>query len=101
MTLLTKVLGVSLVLLVVVCIGMAGAQAKGTIKIVTSWPMQGAMIPEGTAMKQAVDLAVQHTGGGRGRFQNEGGERDHGLPTNRGWGCDGAAVNAHKTVGET
>lgn len=36
---------------------------KGTIKLVTSWPMQGAMLPEGMAMKRAVDLAVEHYGG--------------------------------------
>ncbi|MBI2081842.1 MAG: hypothetical protein HYT86_09010, partial [candidate division NC10 bacterium] len=43
---------------------LAGAEApKGTIKIYTSWPMQGAMIPESTAMKRAVDLAVEHYGG--------------------------------------
>src|SRR4029450_4106965 len=49
--------------LVVALAGGAAAQAKGVIKMVTSWPMQGAMIPEGTAMKQAVDLAVRHYGG--------------------------------------
>jgi branched-chain amino acid transport system substrate-binding protein len=31
---------------------------KGKIKIYTSWPMQGAMLPEGTGMKNGVDLAV-------------------------------------------
>jgi len=32
--------------------------SKGKIKIYTSWPMQGAMLPEGTGMKNGVDLAV-------------------------------------------
>ena len=31
---------------------------KGKLRIYTSWPMQGAMIPEGTGMKNGVDLAV-------------------------------------------
>ena len=70
MKLLTKALGVSLVCMIVAGVGIAVAQAQGTIKIVTSWPMQGAMIPEGTAMKQAVDLAVKHHGWGSGRFQD-------------------------------
>ncbi len=48
MKLLAKALSMSLVLMVVAGIGIAVAQAQGTIKIVTSWPMQGAMIPEGS-----------------------------------------------------
>jgi len=32
--------------------------SKGKVKIYTSWPMQGAMLPEGTGMKNGVDLAV-------------------------------------------
>ncbi|MFQ5898714.1 MAG: branched-chain amino acid ABC transporter substrate-binding protein [Candidatus Methylomirabilia bacterium] len=43
--------------------GEAQLCPKGTIKLVTSWPMQGAMLPEGTGMKRAVDLAVAHYGG--------------------------------------
>ena len=31
---------------------------KGKIKIYTSWPMQGAMLPEGTGMKNGVNLAL-------------------------------------------
>ena len=54
MKMVTKALSVSLVFMAVVGVGIGVAQAQGTIKIVTSWPMQGAMIPEGTAMKQAV-----------------------------------------------
>lgn len=29
---------------------------KGKLRIYTSWPMQGAMIPEGTGMKNGVDI---------------------------------------------
>jgi branched-chain amino acid transport system substrate-binding protein len=36
---------------------------KGKLRIYTSWPMQGAMIPEGTGMKNGVDLAVSEAGG--------------------------------------
>ena len=31
---------------------------KGKLRLYTSWPMQGAMLPEGTGMKNGVDLAV-------------------------------------------
>ena len=41
---------------------LAGEPPKGVIKLYTSWPMQGVMIPEGTAMKRAVDLAIEHAG---------------------------------------
>src|SRR3989442_15990639 len=81
MRLRAKAWGFSVVLLVIACVSMASAQAKGTIKIVTSWPMQGAMIPEGTAMKQAVDLAVKHHGGEVGGVQIRGGNRGDASPT--------------------
>src|SRR3989442_1817392 len=40
--------------------GNAAAQQcpKGKLRLYTSWPMQGAMLPEGTGMKNGVDLAV-------------------------------------------
>ena len=47
--------GVILCLVLGVVAVFAGEQPKGVIKLYTSWPMQGAMIPEGTAMKRAVD----------------------------------------------
>src|SRR5207245_9901700 len=47
---------------------LAGADAqqcpKGKLRLYTSWQMQGAMIPEGTGMKNGVDLAVSEGGGG-------------------------------------
>jgi len=36
---------------------------KGKLRIYTSWPMQGAMIPEGTGMKNGVDMAVAEASG--------------------------------------
>ena len=36
---------------------------KGKLRIYTSWPMQGAMIPEGTGMKNGLDMAIAETGG--------------------------------------
>jgi len=97
---LTKVLGISLVLIVVAGIGIAVAQAQGTIKIVTSWPMQGAMIPEGTAMKQAVDLAVKHHGGAVGGFKIEVVNRDDASPTTGSWDGTVEAEIAQKAVAD-
>src|SRR4029450_8469332 len=100
MKLLTKVVGVSLVLVVVACVGMAVAQSKGTIKIVTSWPMQGAMIPEGPAMKQAVDLAVKHYGGEVAGMKVEVVNRDDASPTTGSWDGTVEAEIAQKAVAD-
>ena len=100
MKLLTKALSVSLVLIVVAGVGIAAAQAQGTIKIVTSWPMQGAMIPEGTAMKQAVDLAVKHHGGAVGGFKIEVINRDDASPTTGSWDGTVEAEIAQKAVAD-
>ena len=43
--------------------GTAQSCPKGKLRIYTSWPMQGAMIPEGTGMKNGVDMAIAETGG--------------------------------------
>jgi len=79
---------------------MASAQPKGTIKIVTSWPMQGAMIPEGTAMKQAVDLAVKHHGGEVAGFKIEVVNRDDASPTTGSWDGTVEAEIAQKAVAD-
>jgi branched-chain amino acid transport system substrate-binding protein len=41
---------------------------KGKIKIYTSWPLQGAMLPEGTGMKNGVNLAVDQNTGEAGGY---------------------------------
>jgi branched-chain amino acid transport system substrate-binding protein len=48
----------------------AGAQQcpKGKLRIYTSWPMQGAMLAEGTGMKNGVDMAVGEVGGAVGGY---------------------------------
>jgi len=101
MKLLARALSMSLVLMVIVGIGIAVAQAQGTIKIVTSWPMQGAMIPEGTAMKQAVDLAVKHHGGAVDGFKIEVVNRDDASPTTGSWDGTVEAEIAQKAVADT
>jgi branched-chain amino acid transport system substrate-binding protein len=79
-----------------------GAQAadcsKGKIKIYTSWPMQGAMVPEGTGMKNGVNLAIEQAGGMAAGMCLEVVNLDDSSPQTGKW--DGAveAENANKAV---
>src|SRR5207249_12041811 len=52
-------------LALVALVGNAAAQQcpKGKLRFYTSWPMQGAMLPEGTGMKNGVELAVAEVNG--------------------------------------
>lgn len=93
-----RILGLSLVFMLSVSSGMA--QAQGSIKIVTSWPMQGAMIPEGTAMKQAVDLAVKHYGGSIAGMKIDVVNRDDASPTTGSWDGTVEAEIAQKAVAD-
>jgi branched-chain amino acid transport system substrate-binding protein len=88
-------------LLVVAGASSAVAQDKGVIKIVTSWPMQGAMIPEGTAMKQAVDLAVKHYGGVVAGYKIEVVNMDDASPTTGSWDGTVEAEVAQKAVADS
>src|SRR2546428_5391361 len=71
---------------------------KGKIKFYTSWPMQGAMIPEGTGMKNGVNMAVEEAGGVVAGFCVEVVNLDDASPQTGKW--DGAveAENANKAV---
>ncbi len=73
---------------------------KGKIRIYTSWPMQGAMIPEGTGMKNGVDMAVAEVGGMVAGFCLEIVNLDDASPQTGKW--DGAveAENANKAVAD-
>jgi branched-chain amino acid transport system substrate-binding protein len=71
---------------------------KGKLRIYTSWPMQGAMIPEGTGMKNGVDMAVAESGGVVTGYCIEVVNLDDASPQTGKW--DGAveAENANKAV---
>ena len=73
---------------------------KGKLKIYTSWPMQGAMIPEGTGMKNGVDMAIAEIGGVAAGFCLEVVNLDDSSPQTGKW--DGAveAENANKAVAD-
>ena len=72
---------------------------EGQAPIYTSWPMQGAMLPEGTGMKNGVDLAVAEAGGVVAGYCLEVVNLDDASPQTGKW--DGAveAENANKAVG--
>src|SRR6476646_1471406 len=83
--------------------GTASAQQcpKGKLRLYTSWPMQGAMLPEGTGMKNGVDLAVSEVNGVVAGFCLEVVNLDDASPQTGKW--DGAveAENANKAVGDS
>jgi branched-chain amino acid transport system substrate-binding protein len=78
----------------------AGERPKGVIKLYTSWPMQGAMIPEGTAMKRAVDLAVEHAGGMVAGYRVEVVNLDDASPVTGSWDGTIEAENAQKAIAD-
>ena len=73
---------------------------KGKLRFYTSWPMQGAMIPEGTGMKNGVDMAVADVGGVVAGYCLEVVNLDDASPQTGKW--DGAveAENANKAVAD-
>src|SRR6266704_2371831 len=82
--------------------GNAAAQQcpKGKLRLYTSWPMQGAMLPEGTGMKNGVDLAVSEVNGTVAGYCLEVVNLDDASPQTGKW--DGAveAENANKAIGD-
>src|SRR5881409_1859132 len=93
---------VALFLGLVGLVAVADAQQcpKGKLRLYTSWPMQGAMLPEGTGMKNGVDLAVSEVNGVVAGFCLEIVSLDDASPQTGKW--DGAveAGNANKAVGD-
>jgi len=73
---------------------------KGKIKIYTSWPLQGAMVPEGTGMENGVKLAIGQSQGVAAGYCLEVVNLDDASPQTGKW--DGAveAENANKAVAD-
>lgn len=74
--------------------------SKGKIKFYTSWPMQGAMLPEGTGMKNGVSLAVDQNKAEAAGYCIEVVNLDDASPQTGKW--DGAveAENANRAVAD-
>src|SRR5262245_10413156 len=96
------VIGIVALLAIVAFSPTAEAQQcpKGKLRLYTSWPMQGAMLPEGTGMKNGVDLAVSEVSGVVGPYCIEVVNMDDASPQTGKW--DGAveAENANKAVAD-
>lgn len=86
----------------IVGVGCAREEPKQVIRLYTSWPMQGAMLPEGTAMKQAVDLAIDHfaEGGKVAGVKIEVVNLDDASPVTGTWDGTIEAENAQKCVND-
>lgn len=71
--------------------GTGGGSGCGTVKVMTSWPLQGPMLPEGESIKRAVDLALKHYledhGGGPCWPHGAGGQPGRRFPHHRLMGC--------------
>lgn len=91
-----------LVIAVVVLTACAPATpaAKPTIKIYASWPLQGAMIPEGTAMLNAAKLALEQANYEAGGATLELVFLDDASPTTGSWDGTIEAENAQKCVND-
>ena len=81
----------------------AAAPAGEAVKVYTSWPLQGAMLPEGESMKRAVDLALKHyledhNGAGPAGFNIEVVNLDDASPTTGSWDGTIEAENAQRCV---
>lgn len=79
--------------------------AEGVIKVYTSWPLQGSMLPIGDSMKKAVDLALEHyladhNGTGPAGFTIQVLNLDDASPTTGSWDGTIEAENAQKCVND-
>jgi branched-chain amino acid transport system substrate-binding protein len=80
------------------------APATGeTVKVYTSWPLQGSMLAEGESMKQAADLALKHyltdhNGAGPAGYDVEILNLDDASPTTGSWDGTIEAENAQRCV---
>lgn len=80
----------------------AGGEA---VKIYTSWPLQGPMLPEGESMKRAVDLALKHyledhESQGPAGFTVEVVNLDDASPTTGSWDGTIEAENAQRCIAD-
>lgn len=76
------------------------APTAKVIKIYASWPMQGAMIPEGTAMLNAAKLAFEQANWEAGGMKLELVFLDDASPTTGSWDGTIEAENAQKCVND-
>jgi branched-chain amino acid transport system substrate-binding protein len=78
----------------------AAAAAAKVIKVYESWPMQGSMIPEGTAMQNAVKMALDEVKGQVAGYKIELVFLDDASPTTGSWDGTIEANNAQKAIAD-
>ncbi len=76
------------------------AAATKTIKIYASWPLQGSMIPEGTAMLNAAKMALDEVNSTVGNYKLELVFLDDASPTTGSWDGTIEANNAQKAIAD-
>jgi len=81
-------------------VGCGQAPAAKTIKIYASWPMQGSMIPEGTAMLNAAKMALDEVKGEVAGYKLELVFLDDASPTTGSWDGQIEASNAQKAIAD-
>jgi branched-chain amino acid transport system substrate-binding protein len=74
--------------------------AGKVIKVYESWPMQGSMIPEGTAMQNAVKMALDEVKGQVAGYKIELVFLDDASPTTGSWDGTIEANNAQKAIAD-
>src|SRR5262245_11345567 len=87
---------------VVLAFSAAEAQPcpKGTLRIYTSWTLQGDRAAEGTGMKHGVDMAVAEAAGAVAGYCLEVIHLDNALPETGKWDAAAEAENARKAVAD-
>jgi branched-chain amino acid transport system substrate-binding protein len=76
------------------------AAAGKVIKVYESWPMQGAMIPEGKAMLNAAQMALDEVKGQVAGYKIEFVFLDDASPTTGSWDGTIEATNAQKAIAD-
>jgi branched-chain amino acid transport system substrate-binding protein len=87
-------------LLVVLAAPPAAAADAKVIKVYESWPMQGSMIPEGTAMQNAAKMALDEAKGQVAGYKIEFVFLDDASPTTGSWDGTIEANNAQKAIAD-
>ncbi len=96
-----KILSIVVLASLILSLGVGcGQAAKGTIKIYASWPLQGAMIPEGTAMLNAAKMALDEVKSTAGGYTLELVFMDDASPTTGSWDGQIEASNAQKAIAD-
>lgn len=89
--------------IVLAALPAAAAQAPAAgkvIRVYESWPMQGSMIPEGTAMLNAIKMAVDEVKGQVAGYKIELVFVDDASPTTGSWDGTIEANNAQKAIAD-